>query len=189
MTINDDDDDLSPSIRDRSYTWPLPPLSSTLTMRDLLTTSSTSSSKHHHGHKYFDATSHVDQSPSVGATSDDDESITPRCSVLKSEEDCSLISCSGDRLECDQHQHQQPNPKKKRSRKKPSSENVATKKPNPWGEASYSDLIAQALSNAPECRMKLNEIYIWFAENIPYFGDRSSQEEAAGWKVCLCGRS
>lgn len=74
--------------------------------------------------------------------------------------------------------------KKKRVRKKP-ADVVSQKKPNPWGEESYSDLIAKALECAPEKRMKLNEIYQWFASNIAYFRDRASAEEAAGWKVNL----
>ncbi|VDL68258.1 unnamed protein product [Nippostrongylus brasiliensis] len=75
-------------------------------------------------------------------------------------------------------------PKKKRCRKKPSDQ-LAQKKPNPWGEESYSDIIAKALESAPDGRLKLNEIYQWFSDNIPYFRDRSSQEDAAGWKVCV----
>ena len=75
-------------------------------------------------------------------------------------------------------------PKKKRCRKKPADQ-LAQKKPNPWGEESYSDIIARALESAPDGRLKLNEIYQWFSDNIPYFRDRSSQEEAAGWKVSL----
>uniref|UniRef100_A0A914VD89 Fork-head domain-containing protein n=1 Tax=Plectus sambesii TaxID=2011161 RepID=A0A914VD89_9BILA len=71
--------------------------------------------------------------------------------------------------------------KRKRSRKR-NNETGSTKKPNPWGEESYSDLIAYALSCAPNGRMKLNEIYQWFADNRAYFRERSSQEEAAGWK-------
>lgn len=31
--------------------------------------------------------------------------------------------------------------------------------------------------------MKLNEIYQWFVDNVPYFRQRSGTEEAAGWKV------
>uniref|UniRef100_A0A183CIR3 Forkhead box protein O n=1 Tax=Globodera pallida TaxID=36090 RepID=A0A183CIR3_GLOPA len=56
------------------------------------------------------------------------------------------------------------------------------KKPNPWGEESYSDLIARALSCAIDGRLKLNEVYQWFSDNIPYFAQRSSQEDAQGWK-------
>ncbi|KJH51283.1 hypothetical protein DICVIV_02563 [Dictyocaulus viviparus] len=73
-------------------------------------------------------------------------------------------------------------PKKKRCRKKPSDQ-LTQKKPNPWGEESYSDIIAKALESAPDGRLKLNEIYQWFSDNIPYFRERSSQEDAAGWKV------
>ncbi|PIC52628.1 hypothetical protein B9Z55_002654 [Caenorhabditis nigoni] len=72
--------------------------------------------------------------------------------------------------------------KKKRCRKKPTDQ-LAQKKPNPWGEESYSDIIAKALESAPDGRLKLNEIYQWFSDNILYFRERSSQEEAAGWKV------
>lgn len=61
--------------------------------------------------------------------------------------------------------------------------NQSHKKPNPWGEESYSDLIARALACSADGRLKLNEIYQWFSDNIPYFGQRSSQEEAQGWKV------
>ncbi|CAO4362310.1 unnamed protein product [Caenorhabditis nigoni] len=71
--------------------------------------------------------------------------------------------------------------KKKRCRKKPTDQ-LAQKKPNPWGEESYSDIIAKALESAPDGRLKLNEIYQWFSDNILYFRERSSQEEAAGWK-------
>lgn len=60
---------------------------------------------------------------------------------------------------------------------------VSTKKPNPWGAESYSDLIARALKSAFDGRMRLNEIYNWFASNVPYFGSRTSQEQSAGWKV------
>ena len=73
-------------------------------------------------------------------------------------------------------------PKKKRCRRKPADQ-LAQKKPNPWGEDSYSDLIAKALESAPDGRLKLNEIYQWFSDHVPYFGERSSQEDAAGWKV------
>jgi hypothetical protein len=61
----------------------------------------------------------------------------------------------------------------------------ASKKPNPWGEQSYADLITIALSTAPNGRLKLNEVYQWFSDNIPYFTERSSPEGAAGWKVIV----
>lgn len=72
--------------------------------------------------------------------------------------------------------------KKKRCRRKPPDQ-LAQKKPNPWGEESYSDLIAKALESSPDGRLKLNEIYQWFSDHVQYFRERSSQEEAAGWKV------
>ncbi|GMR53517.1 hypothetical protein PMAYCL1PPCAC_23712, partial [Pristionchus mayeri] len=71
--------------------------------------------------------------------------------------------------------------KKKRCRRKPPDQ-LAQKKPNPWGEESYSDLIAKALESSPDGRLKLNEIYQWFSDHVQYFRERSSQEEAAGWK-------
>jgi len=77
----------------------------------------------------------------------------------------------------------QPEKKKRIRRRNPDA--VTQKKPNPWGEESYSDLIARALSSAPGGRLKLNEVYQWFSDTIPYFSQRSSQEEAQGWKVGL----
>ncbi|MCP9261154.1 Foxo protein [Dirofilaria immitis] len=59
---------------------------------------------------------------------------------------------------------------------------ISQKKPNPWGKESYSDLIAKALRSTFDGRMRLNEIYNWFASNVPYFGSRTSQEQSAGWK-------
>lgn len=60
---------------------------------------------------------------------------------------------------------------------------LGQRKMNPWGEASYSDLISRALETAPNSRLKLNEIYQWFIDNVPYFNERSSPELASGWKV------
>lgn len=78
-------------------------------------------------------------------------------------------------------QNLQPQRKKRIRRRNPDS--IPQKKPNPWGDDSYSDLIAKALESAPGGRMKLNEIYQWFSDNVTYFKERSSQEHAAGWKV------
>uniref|UniRef100_A0A914Z654 Forkhead box protein O n=1 Tax=Panagrolaimus superbus TaxID=310955 RepID=A0A914Z654_9BILA len=72
-------------------------------------------------------------------------------------------------------------PKRKRIRKKDPN-HVTQKKPNAWGEESYSDLILKALEAAPDGRMKLNEIYQWFIDNVKYFSERAGQEEASGWK-------
>ncbi len=56
---------------------------------------------------------------------------------------------------------------------------------NPWGEESYADLISQALESAANGRLRLNEIYLWFVENVAYFRERASAEESSGWKVKL----
>ena len=72
--------------------------------------------------------------------------------------------------------------KRKRIRKKDPNQ-IVQKKPNAWGEESYSDLILKALESSPTGRMKLNEIYQWFIDNVKYFGERCGSEEAAGWKV------
>uniref|UniRef100_A0A1I7RY46 Forkhead box protein O n=1 Tax=Bursaphelenchus xylophilus TaxID=6326 RepID=A0A1I7RY46_BURXY len=61
-------------------------------------------------------------------------------------------------------------------------ENLSQKKSNPWGDESYADLIARALESTPDGRLRLNEIYQWFVENLDYFRERSGPEEAAGWK-------
>ncbi|VDK79233.1 unnamed protein product [Onchocerca ochengi] len=71
--------------------------------------------------------------------------------------------------------------KRKRSRKRLNGL-ISQKKSNPWGKESYSDLIAKALRSTFDGRMRLNEIYNWFASNVPYFGSRTSQEQSAGWK-------
>lgn len=63
------------------------------------------------------------------------------------------------------------------------SQDSGQRKMNPWGEASYADLITKALENAPNKRLKLNEIYQWFSDNVPYFHERSTPELSAGWKV------
>ncbi|KAI6182561.1 hypothetical protein M3Y97_00393800 [Aphelenchoides bicaudatus] len=62
------------------------------------------------------------------------------------------------------------------------SQDSGQRKMNPWGEASYADLITKALENAPNKRLKLNEIYQWFSDNVPYFHERSTPELSAGWK-------
>lgn len=58
-----------------------------------------------------------------------------------------------------------------------------SRKMNAWGEESYADLITRAIKSAPNSRLKLNEIYQWFCDNIPYFHERSSADLASGWKV------
>ncbi|KAI6178484.1 hypothetical protein M3Y98_00505600 [Aphelenchoides besseyi] len=69
----------------------------------------------------------------------------------------------------------------KRSRRR-NTDLQAQRKANPWGEESYAELIIKALESAPEGRLRLNEIYVWFTQNVPYFHERSSAEDSAGWK-------
>lgn len=63
------------------------------------------------------------------------------------------------------------------------SASAPQKKPNAWGSDSYAELIEKAILSSPGGRLKLNEIYDWFIDNIPYFCKRSSQDGAVGWKV------
>lgn len=62
---------------------------------------------------------------------------------------------------------------------------ASQKKPNAWGSDSYAELIEKAILSSPGSRLKLNEIYDWFIDNIPYFCKRSSQDGAIGWKVFI----
>lgn len=64
-----------------------------------------------------------------------------------------------------------------------SHDSTSQRKMNPWGEESYADLITRALEEAPNNRLKLNEIYQWFSDNVLYFQERSSPEASSGWKV------
>lgn len=73
-------------------------------------------------------------------------------------------------------------------------------KRNPWGNASYSELITQAINSMPKQRATLAQgrmfshcyvivpisVYEWFVANIPYFRERADTTSAAGWKVRLC---
>lgn len=74
--------------------------------------------------------------------------------------------------------------KPKRTRRR-NTESTGQKKINPWGAESYADLIIRALESAPDGRLRLNEIYTWFAENVPYFQNRALPEESSGWKVSI----
>lgn len=65
------------------------------------------------------------------------------------------------------------------------SSSAPQKKPNAWGSDSYAELIEKAILSSPGGRLKLNEIYDWFIDNIPYFCKRSSQDGAVGWKVLI----
>lgn len=59
---------------------------------------------------------------------------------------------------------------------------------NAWGDASYADLITQAIESTPDKRMTLAQIYDWIIQNVPYFRDKGV-EFSAGWKVNLNGQS
>ncbi len=43
----------------------------------------------------------------------------------------------------------------------------------------YASLIRQAIMEANDCQLTLNEIYQWFTETFAYF-----RRNAATWKVC-----
>ncbi|KAA0187766.1 hypothetical protein HAZT_HAZT012234 [Hyalella azteca] len=58
-----------------------------------------------------------------------------------------------------------------------------TSRRNPWGNLSYADLIAQAISSSPESRATLSQVYEWMVNNIPYFKDKGDSNSSAGWKV------
>ena len=54
---------------------------------------------------------------------------------------------------------------------------------NPWGSASYADLISQAISGSPDGRLTLSQIYDWMVAHVPYFTERQETAKSAGWKV------
>ena len=56
---------------------------------------------------------------------------------------------------------------------------------NPWGPFSYAQLITQAICSQPDQRMTLNQIYEFLISNFPYFAERRSHQQSAGWKVKL----
>lgn len=72
----------------------------------------------------------------------------------------------------------------------PTSAKAAAKPRNAWGNASYADLIAEAITTAPERRLTLSQIYRWMEEHVPYFrscsgagsGGSSGGSSSAGWK-------
>lgn len=57
-----------------------------------------------------------------------------------------------------------------------------TSRRNAWGNMSYADLITQAISQAPENRLTLSQIYEWMVQNVPYFKDKGDSNSSAGWK-------
>ena len=54
---------------------------------------------------------------------------------------------------------------------------------NPWGKASYSDLITMAITSTADNMMTLSDIYSWIVKNVPYFSDKGSYLSVQGWKV------
>lgn len=58
-----------------------------------------------------------------------------------------------------------------------------TSRRNPWGNLSYADLIAKAISSSPDTRATLSQVYDWMVQNIPYFKDKGDSNSSAGWKV------
>lgn len=54
---------------------------------------------------------------------------------------------------------------------------------NPWGRASYSDLITMAITSTGNNMMTLSEIYGWIVKNVPYFNDKGTYLSVQGWKV------
>lgn len=155
-----DDDDFTIESRARSFTWPMRPFS----MMDL------------HLGSY--------QEPTVGQLLAGTPSGSNVAIVRALSGGHSAASSTGAIREDEEEELAVPAAKRKRCRRRPPDQ-LAQKKPNPWGEESYSDLIAKSLESAPGGRLKLNEIYQWFVDNIAYFHDRSSQEDAAGWKVLM----
>lgn len=58
-----------------------------------------------------------------------------------------------------------------------------SQQPNPWGRASYSDLITMAITSTSNDMMTLSEIYSWIVKNVPYFNDKGTYLSVQGWKV------
>ncbi|KAL7674710.1 hypothetical protein ACOME3_000986 [Neoechinorhynchus agilis] len=48
-----------------------------------------------------------------------------------------------------------------------------------WDHATYADLIEAAIGNSLTGRLRVNEIYEWIMENIPYFKQRT---DTKSWK-------
>lgn len=104
---------------------------------------------------------------------DDIESLeSPRSftsSGSTSSRDDSLINLSPDLLSPARAQTPVP---------KPRSQQV-----NPWGKASYSDLITMAITSTDDNMMTLSDIYSWIVKNVPYFNDKGTYLSVQGWKV------
>lgn len=59
---------------------------------------------------------------------------------------------------------------------------LRSQQPNPWGRASYSDLITMAITSTGNNMMTLSEIYSWIVKNVPYFNDKGTYLSVQGWK-------
>lgn len=57
-----------------------------------------------------------------------------------------------------------------------------TQQQNPWGRASYSDLITMAITSTNNNMMTLSDIYSWIVKNVPYFNDKGTYLSVQGWK-------
>jgi len=57
-----------------------------------------------------------------------------------------------------------------------------SQQPNPWGKASYSDLITMAITSTGNNMMTLSDIYSWIVKNVPYFNDKGTYLSVQGWK-------
>jgi hypothetical protein len=75
------------------------------------------------------------------------------------------------------HSLEKTGPEKQKRTRRRNTDSAPQKKINPWGPESYSDLILKALESAPNGRLQLNQIYSWFIESVPFFGEKSSPEE------------
>lgn len=52
-----------------------------------------------------------------------------------------------------------------------------------WCHMSYADLITQAITNTPEQRLTLSQIYDWIVQNVDSFREKQDNNSSAGWKV------
>jgi len=183
-----EDDEFFAMPRDRSHTWPMQFSSSSDSVSSSPYGSPTSS-----GYPSTSNLNQIQQLPSIsffGNSPQNPMTVVPQQSsnfygVAYPVQNPGVSNGNNPDIPCDpapSHPDNSEKPKRKRIRKKDPN-HVTQKKPNPWGEESYSDLILKALQSAPEGRMKLNEIYQWFVDQVPYFRQRSGQEEASGWKV------
>lgn len=50
-------------------------------------------------------------------------------------------------------------------------------------DASYAELITQAINSSPDQRLTLSQIYDWMVQNVLYFKDKGESNSSAGWKV------